>query len=257
MVQRSAFTEEEIIQMIRSDDTEDQGVAARNLWSFWKGWVEDADGSTTEEKEQNVRTRFASVAPLIYELLVRDVEKIKGETEYRMPRHIWHYLISLGCLQYPDAIDSIHTILTDSSIVENVRAFAADSLTRYRSDQIGDEIVKSLWQLALTDDSLPVRVNSIRAIATKYKNSKNPEISKRIWDEIVNDEDIHSAVISTAMAAIGDVGSKTIVPDLIHMMITRRTGALKKDAALALDRIAVLNGLTNREDLIKDMKDIE
>ena len=257
MVQRSAFTPDEIAEMINSDDKEDQGVAARNLWSFWKGWQEDINIEEGEDPEEKVRDLFGPLAPKIYELLQRDIELLKSESSYTMPRHIWHFLISLGCLQYEEALPDIRDILMDTSIVENVRGFAAEALTRYDASQIPEDFIEDLWKLALTDNSLPVRVNSIRAISRKYANTKNEEVSKRLWDEIVTDENINHAIISTAMMTIGEIGSKVLVPDLIHMMITRRTGALKKDAALTLDRIAELNGMRNRDDLIKSLDSIE
>ncbi len=257
MVQRSAFTPDEIRQMLLSDDVEDQGVAARNLWAFWKGWQEDVEGSNEEEKEEKVRKQFADLAPRLHDLLRKDIEKAREADKYQMLRHMWHYLISLGCLQYPEALGDIHGILIDLSVPENVRGFAADSLTRYRPEHITDEMVEDLWRLALEDHSLPVRVNSIRALATKYRNSKNASVSKKFWENIVTRDDINAGIISVAVAAIGEVGSTEIVPDLIHMMITRRTGALKKDAALALDKIAEHNGMKNRDDLIKSLEQIE
>ena len=249
MVQRSVYTIEEIIQMINSGDQDEQSVGARNLWAFWNGWVEhfleslDPDGAC--------RKKFESVAPTLKTLLENELTYLKS-VKNEQPRHIWHYILSLGTLHYFPALSLIQEILFDTSILENVRGFAADALTRFPSAFLDKETESKIWNLILSDGSLPVRVNSIRVIGNNYASSKNDTISKKLWDCINHQE--NSAIISTLMMTIGNIGSKAVVPDLVHTLITRRTGTLKKDAGLALDKIAEINGLRGRDALIETIK---
>lgn len=255
MVQRSAYSAQEIKDMIKSDDKDDQGVAARNLWSFWEGWKEDKKEEGFEHPDEQAREQFSEIAPRLHEFLLRDLDELSKAEGYSQPRHIWHYLLSLGTLQYLPALSTILDTLIDRNVVENVRGFAADALTRFPPGSLTHETVTKLWELGENDPSLPVRVNSIRAIAANYYASGDAAVAKKLWKLIETQE--NPAILTAMMLALGDIGSKSVVPDLVHTLITRRTGTMKKDAGLALDKIAELNGMSNRDALIKSMEDIE
>ncbi len=240
MVQQSVYTEDEIIDLINSDDMEDNTIGARNLWTFWEQW---------ENKE-----KLISTGDRLFKLLDELKDETKTTANINM-RPIWHYLLALGSIQYMPAIPLIKSLLLNNEVVENVRGFAAETLTRYPPGVVDDELEESLWTLAQKDPSLPVRVNSFRALGHRYAETKDAEVAKKLWKAMKKQQ--NSAIKSTIIAMIGQVGSKVVVPDLIHMLITRRTGAMKNDAGLALDMIAKINGMDNRDDLIKSMADIE
>jgi hypothetical protein len=249
MVQRSAYEAKEIIEMINSEDVEEQAVGARNLWAFWNGWIEDFEGY-----DKSIEF-FSPIIPRLIELLKNDLDTLRENKGYSQPRHIWHFILTLGVLNSKEGLPLITEILLDSSILENVRGFAADALTRYPSGSLDESLLDKLWEFARTDDSLPVRVNCYRAIASNYFNTKNDKIAKMLWEELEKQD--NPTINTTLMIAIGEIGSKIVVPDLVHALITRHTGAMKKDAGLALDRIAELNNLANRDDLIKTVSDLE
>ncbi len=240
MVQQSAYTEDEIIEMINSDDFEEITVAARNLWTFWEQW---------KEKE-----KFADLGEKLLQLLKDAINSIP-ENFTGSFRPAWHFLLSLGVLQYKPAHDYIFSLLENENILENIRGFAADALARYPPNSLSDKQVETLWEMAEKDNSLPVRVNCIRAIANNYYNSKNDKVAKRLWE--LMQKQANPAIKTTTMNAIGEIGSTVLVPELIHTLITRRTPMLKRDAGLTLDRIAELNGMKNRDDLIKSFSSIE
>ncbi|RMG34808.1 MAG: hypothetical protein D6732_10300 [Methanobacteriota archaeon] len=239
-MQQSPYTEDEIVEMINSDNLEDISTGARNLWTFWDQW---------EHKE-----KFEGLGERLLTLLKSSIEALpKGFTGSYRPA--WHFLLSLGVLQYEPAHDYIFSLLVDTQIVENVRGFAADALSRYPPQKLKDEQLERIWELAEKDESLPVRVNCIRAIANNFYNSKSDDVAKRLWEMMKRQT--NPAIKTTIMGAIGEIGSMSVVPDLIHTLITRRTPALKKDAGLTLDRIAEVNGMNNRDDLIKSFSNVD
>ena len=239
-MQQSPYTPDEIIEMINSDDLEENAIGARNLWTFWEKWP----------NQEIFKSLGSRLHYLLNETMAALPEGFSGSF-----RPVWHFLLSLGCLQYSEAYNDIFAILANPAIVENIRGFAADALARYPPGSLTKEQEEILWKLAEEDSSLPVRVNCIRAIASNYFNSRNENIAKRLWE--MQKIQSNPAIKSTIMAAIGDVASTAIVPELIHTLITRRTPAMKKDAGLTLDRIAQLNGMKNRDDLIKSFSKID
>ncbi|MCE7734195.1 MAG: HEAT repeat domain-containing protein [Candidatus Heimdallarchaeota archaeon] len=224
MVSSPIYSVEELKQMISSDNIEERGTAARRIWTDWNLYDKDDE--------------FFQLETLILDLL-------KNETA---GRNTWHYMISLGLMNSEDAIEEIVNKL-DSSNEENIRGFAADALGRYKINQLNNDTLELLWNLAEFDPSLVVRVNSIRACTNQYKQTKNEIISKRLFNLLESQD--HSAVQTTILQQIGEIGSLILVPDLIHIMITRRTELDKKMAGITLDSIAKANGFHNREDLLK------
>lgn len=214
--------------MLNSKDIAERGVAARRIWTDWDFY--------------NKEDEFLKLEKKLLELL-------RIETS---DRNIWHYMISLGLMNSRDAIDDIVHNLAKSKD-ENVRGFAADALGRYGVDQLPEEIVEVLWDLAESDSSLVVRVNSIRACSNQYKLTKNESISKRLFSLMKSQS--HSVVQTTIMQQIGEIGSLVLVPELIHIMITRRIEIDKKMAGIALDNIAKTNGFSDRQSLINLFKD--
>lgn len=239
-MQQSPYTEDEIVEMITSENLEDISTGARNLWTFWAQW---------EHKE-----KFEELGEKLLDLLKSSIDALP-EGFSGSYRPAWHFLLALGVLQYEPAKDYIFSLLENEKIVENVRGFAADSLSRYPEGSLSKEQVEKLWELAESDDSLPVRVNCIRAIASNFHNSKSDQVAKRLWEMMKKQS--NPAIKTAIMGAIGEIGSTVVVPDLIHTLITRRTPALKKDAGLTLDRIAELNGMKNRDDLIKSFSEVD
>lgn len=249
MVQQSAYSPDEIIEMINSQDVEEQGVGARNIWAFWESWC------TRLGSEANARDTFKTISDRLLSLLLEHQDEIRDVETYSQPRYIWHFLLGLGVLHNEEAIPLIKEIVSDGHYLENVRGFAADALSRYPKGIIDSDFEEKLWYIAATDGSLPVRVNCFRAIAANYAQTKNDKIAKKLWNALEEQE--NPAIKTAVVLSIGEIGSKAVVPDLIHTLITRRTGAMKKDAGDALDRIAELNGLSSRDDLIKSMDDID
>lgn len=242
-MKKSAYSPQEVIEFINSDDQEKQGVGARNLWAFWATWENTS--------------LFSEISARLLELFRAEIQKLREENKggFHQPRHIWHFMLALGSLQYKDGLPLIKEVLADLSIVENIRGFAADALTRYPPGSLDEEYLEVVWKLGTTDESLPVRVNCFRVVAAMHSNSKNGDIAKRFW-KVLEEQD-NPAIKTTIMGNIAEIGSKEIVPDLVHTLITRRTGTLKKDAGLALDRIAELNGLSGRDELIKSIDSTE
>lgn len=214
----------ELEKMLRSDSVDENGAAARRIWTDWDLYPKNDD--------------FLNLEPVILDLLRKDTTE----------RNSWHYMISLGLFNSIDAIDDIVDRLLNSKF-ENVRGFAADALSRYAINQLNEETTELLWNLVDKDPSLVVRVNSIRACTSQYKFTKNEEISKRLFNLL--ESQTHSAIQTTILQQIGEIGSMILVPDIIHIMITRRTELDKKMAGIALDSIAKINGYHNRDDLLK------
>lgn len=219
-----AFTTPELILMLKSENSDERGVASRRIWTDW-------------EKLEN-KDLFHQEEDYFISLLQNE------ENE----RNIWHIMIILGLINSVKAIPIIVNLLKTSTI-ENIRGFAADSLSRYKQHVLDIDTLELLWSLSSTDPSLVVRVNSIRACSNQFKNSGNKEISIRLFELL--EEQTHSAIKTTILQQLGEIGSTVVVPDLIHIMITRRTEIDKKMAGIALDMIAKSNGYQNRQDLIK------
>ncbi len=239
-MQQSPYTEDEIVEMINSENLDDISTGARNLWTFWNQWKE--------------KQKFDGLGERLFSLLKSSIDALpKGFPGSYRPA--WHFLLALGVLQYQPALDYIFSLLDNEEIVENVRGFAADSLSRFPPESLKEEQIARIWMLAEQDDSLPVRVNCIRAIANNFHNSKSDEVAKKLWEMMKRQS--NPAIKTAIMGAIGEIGSVSVVPDLIHTLITRRTPALKKDAGLTLDRIAELNGMKNRDDLIKSFSSVD
>ncbi len=224
---KMAFTTPELISMLNSKKSQERGIAARRIWTDWDT-LEDIEAIKKEEKNL--------------------ISLLKNETH---ERNIWHLMLVLGLLNSKDAVPIIinHLIVSKS---ENIRGFAADALSRYEIAILSSNTIQMLWKLIESDPSLVVRVNCIRACTNMYKGSKNSEISGRLFN--LMSTQTHSAIITTILNQLGEIGSTAIVPDLVHIMITRRTEVDKKMAGLALDNIAKLNGYENRADLIKLIK---
>ena len=203
MVSSPIYSVEELKQMISSDNIEERGTAARRIWTDWNLYDKDDE--------------FFQLETLILDLL-------KNETA---GRNTWHYMISLGLMNSEDAIEEIVNKL-DSSNEENIRGFAADALGRYKINQLNNDTLELLWNLAEFDPSLVVRVNSIRACTNQYKQTKNAAVSKRLFNLLESQN--HSAVQTTILQQIGEIGSLILVPDLVHILITRRTELDKKMA---------------------------
>jgi HEAT repeat protein len=219
------FTSNELVEMLKSNDPEERAAGARRIWTDWE---------LLDQKDLLI-----AQGPLLLKFLSESSSKT---------REIWHYMIALGTINFTEALPIIKDQLINSPS-ENIRGFAADALSRYNVENIDDETKELLWKLAETDDSLVVRVNSIRAIGNGFIKTKNTEISEKLL--VLLKKQTHNAIKSTIIGLIGDIGSLVVVPELVHIMITRRTEANKKIASIALDQIAKLNGYKNRAELIK------
>ncbi|MHA2101490.1 MAG: HEAT repeat domain-containing protein [Candidatus Kariarchaeaceae archaeon] len=217
------FTTPELIQMLKSENPEERGAAARRIWTDWE---------ILENRE------------MINDLDRDLVQLLRDE---KRERNIWHIMIVLGLINSAEALPLISDYLKNSED-ENIRGFAADSLSRYQPNALEPQLLKLLWSLSENDPSLVVRVNSIRAYTNQFRGTKNDEISVKLFDLLKKQS--HSAVKTSILQQIGEIGSLVIVPDLIHIMITRRTEIDKKMAGIALDMIAKSNGYENREILI-------
>jgi len=222
------FTSDELVEMLKSNNPEERAAGARRIWTDWE----------LLDQKDLLKTQ----GPLILNLLLE-----AGSSA----REIWHYMIALGTINFTEAIPTIKDRL-QNSLSENIRGFAADALSRYNIEDIDKETRVMLWKLAETDESLVVRVNSIRALGNGFIKTKNAEITDKLL-ALLNKQ-IHSAIKSTIIGLIGDIGSLNAVPELLHIMITRRTEADKKITATALDQIARINGYESRVELIKNIE---
>ncbi|OLS28206.1 MAG: hypothetical protein HeimC2_08610 [Candidatus Heimdallarchaeota archaeon LC_2] len=218
----------ELSNMLNSKDKADRGAAARRIWTDWDSY--------------NKNKKFLKLEKRL--LILYRTEPLG--------RNSWHYMLSLGLMNSRQAIDDIVDNLTNSKD-ENIRGFAADALGRYSVGQLPNEVIELLWDLAESDASLVVRVNSIRASSNQYKLTKNESVSKRLLNLMKSQS--HSAVQTTIIQQIGEIGSLVLVPELIHIMITRRIEIDKKIAGIALDNIAKANNFSDRQSLINLFKD--
>jgi HEAT repeat protein len=210
--------------MLDSNDKQDISAATRRIWTDWPHYSED-------DKE----------------IISLHGEKILGLLKSdKSGRNSWHYILSLGTIDYSQSKDLIFDLLLNSKN-ENIRGFAADALGRFTS--LDSKMVDKLWCLSKEDDSLVVRINTLRAITSRFKGSKNAEIAKKTLNLL--DKGMHSAIRTNILQILGDIGSTSVVPDLTHIMIARRTKMDKKGAGLALDQIAKENGYHDRMDLVK------
>ncbi|MHA2027755.1 MAG: HEAT repeat domain-containing protein [Candidatus Kariarchaeaceae archaeon] len=233
MVDRKAdlpFNSSELLEMLKSNDLDKQTVAARRIWTDWH-----------HLKKRDV---LLDGAPILLQLLKNEEES----------RHTWHFMMALGALKYKDALSYIVDKLIESKS-ENIKGFAADALSRYEYASFDQNTIDLLWELASSSDSLVVRVNSIRALGNSFIGTKNEDVSKRLMTLI--DMKLNPAITATIIGLVGEIGSLAVVPDLAHIMITRRTEVDKKIAASALDQIASLQGFTNRADLLKRIDGVD
>lgn len=222
----TVFTSDDIKTMILGEDSKDRSVGARRIWTDWKNYNESE------------RVKLRLLGDNIFQLLKNNLSS----------RDTWHYMLALGTLDYVDAQETIMSLLNNSQD-ENIRGFAVESFSRYSKGLVMEKYIEKFWELIATDPSLVVRINSLRAISSDYLASMDNKMALKLFDLL--DTQSHSTVRTAIIQILGDIGSIKVVPDLTHMMIARRIAADKKDAALALDRIAEINGYTNRVDLIK------
>lgn len=220
----SIFTVDELSTMLDSNDKQEISAAARRIWTDWPHYSE------------NEKAKISLLGEKILALLKSDSSG----------RNCWHYILSLGTIDYHQSKDWIFDLLLNSKN-ENIRGFAADALGRFNS--LDSKIVERLWSLSIEDDSLVVRINVLRAITGRFKGSKNDEIAKKTLNLL--EKGMHSAIRTNILQILGDIGSTSVVPDLTHIMIARRTKMDKKGAGLALDQIAKENGYNDRMDLVK------
>lgn len=221
----TVFTPKDLKTMILGEDIQDCSVAARRIWTDWRNYNEI-------EKD-----KLRELGNNIFQLLKENLSN----------RDTWHYMLALGTLDVVDAQATIYSLLINSQD-ENIRGFAVESFSRYSKGLVVEKYLDYFWELIADDPSLVVRINSLRAISSDYLLSKDDNMARKIMDLL--DTQSHSAIRTAIMQILGNIGAISIVPDLTHMMIARRTAADKKDAGLALDRIAEINGYTNRSDLI-------
>ncbi|OLS20778.1 MAG: hypothetical protein HeimC2_35970 [Candidatus Heimdallarchaeota archaeon LC_2] len=218
------LTATELVSKLKTGNVLDRRDAARNIWVNWES-LEDRQGIKIEE-----------------ELILSLLKAEKAE------KNIWYYMIVLGLINSTDAIPIILENLRNSKS-ENIRGFAAEALGKYKLENLSNKILTLLWHLANTDPILVVRVNSIRSIAIHYHGTKNEEISYRFLKLLKDHSDSTTRI--AIMQQIGEIGSMAIVPDLIHMLITRRTKLDIKITGNTLDEIARINGYLSREGLIE------
>ena len=214
-----------LIEMLESNDYPKQTTAARRIWTDWN--------QIENKKNLNV------VSPILLDLLKKSDDQ---------GREVWHFMISLGCLQNLEAIPIILDKLENSESV-NIRGFAAEALSRYSLEQVSDNVLEGLWACIENEENeLVVIVNSIRALKNYYANTRNDDIANRLIEAI----DFHENPIikNTIVEALGTIGSIEATPHLIHFMIMRRTELEKSIAADALDMIAYSNGLKDRKELM-------
>ncbi len=213
-----------LVSKLKTGNTIDRRDAARNIWVNWEK-LEDKQVIKNEE-----------------ELILSFFNSEKAE------KNIWYYMIVLGLINSIKAIPIILDKLRNSES-DNVRGFAAEAIGKYQVKNLTDEIFNLLWQMANSDPLLVVRVNSIRSIAIHYHESKNEEISYRFLKLLKDQSDITTRI--AIIQQLGEIGSMVVVPDLIHMLITRRTELDIKITGSTLDQIARINGYSSREDLIQ------
>ncbi|MHA2033212.1 MAG: HEAT repeat domain-containing protein [Candidatus Kariarchaeaceae archaeon] len=223
-----ATTATKLVSKLKTGNTLERCDATRNIWLKW----ENLENKETIKNEED------------HILLL--LEQDTGE------RNIWYYMIVLGLINSTKAIPIILDNLRNS-IDENIRGFAAEALGKYKLENLTKEILRLLWQLASTDPLLVVRVNSIRAIANHFYASRNEDISYRFLKLLKEQSDI--TIRTAIMHEIGEIGSMAIVPDLIHILITRRTEMDIKITGSTLDKIALINGYSTREDLIQQFSE--
>lgn len=226
MVKIPVLTPVDINNKINGDKLADKTTASRHIWTDWKFF--------TEEQRDEIRP----LGDKIFKLLNEDLES----------RNTWHYLLALGSMDYSPAQELMLDLLLNSPS-ENIRGFAADALSRYTRSDLSDNILKQLWSLIENDESLVVRINSLRAVSVSHFGTKNDKLAITIFALLKKQE--HSALRTAILQILGDIGSTAVVPDLVHIMIARRQEMDKKGTALALDRIAVLNDYNDRVDLIR------
>ena len=224
------FTSSELVEMLSSTDPEERAASARRIWTDW---------DHLENRE------------ILIELGSKLIELLKKEGA---SRHSWHYMMALGSIRHIEAIPELIEKL-ENSPSENIRGFAADALSKYTMGQLDENTIELLWMLAENDDSLVVRVNSIRALANPYIGSKDDVISNKLLKLLKTQN--HSAISSTIIGLLGEIGCLKIVPELTHIMIARRTKSVKTIASTALDKIAKIHGFNNRSDLLKRIENID
>ncbi|MDH5402274.1 MAG: hypothetical protein OEZ01_07330 [Candidatus Heimdallarchaeota archaeon] len=217
------FNGEELKEMLHSDSKNERVAACRRIWTDWPYL----------EKKESLYDQGA----LIHQFLINETEET---------RDMWHYLLSLGTLNYLPAIPNILEKLQFAKTID-VRGMAADALGRYST--LEDQTRSLLWKMLEPEHPIVVRVNSIRAIFSEFKGSKNDERAIELFNYLKKAD--NDAIKFTGMSLLGEIGSTIIVPDLTHIMITRRTELDKKISADTLTQIAKMNGFETRDDLIK------
>ncbi|MCY3414899.1 MAG: hypothetical protein INQ03_24830 [Candidatus Heimdallarchaeota archaeon] len=204
---------------------EDKREAARHVWSMW--------GQFSEED----RIELATHGETLYELL----------KEEEGGRNAWNYILALGTIDYNEAQDYIFELLLHSED-ENIRGYSAGAFYRYSFIQ--PHIIEKLWELGENDGSLVVRINCIRAAASEYYFSENESIARKLYKLL--DTQKNNTVRMNIFQVIGHIGSKAILPELVHIMITG--GKSDQNAAvIALDYLAEIHGIT-RAELIKSIE---
>jgi HEAT repeat protein len=223
---------EKLIVMLESNDPENRKSGSRKIWTEWE---QISDKALIFEKEK-----------LLLSLLKVD----KGR------RNVWYYMMILGLIESKRGQKALVEIIQESRD-ENLRGFAAEALGNYKLLNIESDSVELLMKLAKNDDALVVRVNSIRSLSKLYDNTKNDRISRHLLQLLFNES--HLVVRTVILHGIGDIGSTATVPELIHLMITRRLELDINIARQTLDKIASSNSFNSRTDLIRKFseKDLE
>lgn len=201
MVGKSNVISSEDLKDLILNGTDDERISAiRKIWTDYNNINDIQD--------------LKEIAPTIFDLLKSDRES----------RNTWHYMISLGCLNYQPAKSFIFDILKNSND-EYIQGFAAESFSRF--DSITLEIEAYLWNLISNMNSLVIRVNSIRAIANNYKETGNDDISNKLFSLLIKEN--NPAIRGALIMALGTISSKNSLKRLLELKIN-----IKSDSELIL-----------------------